>query len=184
LTELASSEKEGIDGQLNHATCIINALSDIKPEIENVIKMGRKIVESEAVVQDKENLARKIDSLKKDFNDTGNEVRTEKLYYSFLFLNKLYCVRKAYYDCTFENGFIFHYLQVSDAKENLEKAQLMSQRLHELTTSLKDWLSSQIKEVSNKKIGDKKSTKAATQVIETAKELTTAKRMIAEDILE
>jgi hypothetical protein len=84
LTELASSEKEGIDGQLNHATCIINALSDIKPEIENVIKMGRKIVESEAVVQDKENLARKIDSLKKDFNDTGNEVRTEKLYYIFI----------------------------------------------------------------------------------------------------
>jgi len=51
LTELASYEKEGIEGQLNHATCIINALSDIKPEIENVIKMGRKIVESEAVVQ-------------------------------------------------------------------------------------------------------------------------------------
>jgi hypothetical protein len=66
----------------------------------------------------------------------------------------------------------------------LEKAQLMSQRLHELTTSLRDWLTAQIKEVSNKKIGDKKSTKAATQVIETAKELTTAKRMIAEDILE
>ncbi len=146
--------------------------------------MGRKIVESEAVVQDKENLARKIDSLKKDFNDTGNEVRTEKLYYSFLFLNKLYCDKKVNYDCTFENGFIFRYLQVSDAKENLEKAQLMSQRLHELTTSLRDWLTAQIKEVSNKKIGDKKSTKAATQVIETAKELTTAKRMIAEDILE
>jgi uncharacterized protein YjgD (DUF1641 family) len=45
---LASSEREGIEGQLNHATCIVNALSDIKPEIENVIKMGRKIVESEA----------------------------------------------------------------------------------------------------------------------------------------
>jgi hypothetical protein len=71
---LASSEKEGIEGQLNHASCIINALSDIKPEIENVIKMGRKIVESEAVVQDKQNLAKKIDSLKKDFNDTGTEV--------------------------------------------------------------------------------------------------------------
>ena len=75
LTELASSEKEGIDGQLNHANCIINALSDIKPEIENVIKMGRKIVESEAVVQDKQNLAKKIDALKKDFNDTGTEVK-------------------------------------------------------------------------------------------------------------
>ena len=74
LTELASSEKEGIEGQLNHATCIINALSDIKPEIENVIKMGRKIVESEATLQDKENLSKKIDALKKDFNDTGSEV--------------------------------------------------------------------------------------------------------------
>lgn len=75
LTELASSEKEGIEGQLNHATCIINALSDIKPEIENVIKMGRKIVESEATLQDKENLSKKIDALKKDFNDTGSEVK-------------------------------------------------------------------------------------------------------------
>jgi hypothetical protein len=49
-------------------------LSDIKPEIENVIKMGRKIVESETGLQDKENLSKKIDALKKDFNDTGNEV--------------------------------------------------------------------------------------------------------------
>lgn len=74
MTELASSELEGIEGQLNHATCIMNALSDIKPEVENVIKMGRKIVETDASVEDKEKLSRKIDQLKKDFNQTGSDV--------------------------------------------------------------------------------------------------------------
>ena len=78
MTELASAEREGIEGQLHHANCIYNALSDIKAEVENVIKMGRKIVDSEAV-DNKEELTAKIDALLKDFNDTGAEVRHRKL---------------------------------------------------------------------------------------------------------
>lgn len=77
MTELASSEFEGIEGQLNHATCIMNALSDIKPEVENVIKMGRKIVDTDGSVEDKEKLSRKIDQLKKDFNQTGSDVKID-----------------------------------------------------------------------------------------------------------
>ena len=74
LTDLASSDPEGIQGQLHHAKCIYNALSDIKPEVENVIKMGRKIVESGGV-DDCAALTVKIDALKADFNEVGAQVR-------------------------------------------------------------------------------------------------------------
>ena len=74
LTELSSSDVQGVQEQLHHAKCIYNALSDIKPEVENVIKMGRKIVESEAVDNPQE-LTQKIDSLKADFNEVGAQVR-------------------------------------------------------------------------------------------------------------
>jgi len=72
------------------------------------------------------------------------------------------------------------FYQVSDAKDTLEKAQQMSVRLNELMTSLRDWLSSQIKEISR----DKKSNKPASHVIEIAKEMTSAQRTTAEEILE
>ena len=49
---------------------------DIKAEVENVIKMGRKLVESAEVVDDsqKDMLTEKIDSLKEEFNVTGKNV--------------------------------------------------------------------------------------------------------------
>ena len=63
--------KEGIHG----VQCIYNALSDIKAEVENVVKIGRKVVESpETDEQLGEKLAIKIDKLKDEFNTTGNEV--------------------------------------------------------------------------------------------------------------
>lgn len=74
LTDLASSEVEGIQGQLHHAKCIYNALSDIKPEVENVIKMGRKLVDSDAI-ENGPALTKKIDALKADFNEVGAQVR-------------------------------------------------------------------------------------------------------------
>ena len=53
----------------------------------------------------------------------------------------------------------------------------MSLRLGELTSTLRDWLTTQIKEFS----GDKKRAK---NVVDVAKEMTTDKRIVAEDILE
>ena len=73
LTDLASADVEGIQGQLHHAKCIYNALSDIKPEVENVIKMGRKIVDAKAV-ENAGDLNKKVDGLKEDFNDVGRQV--------------------------------------------------------------------------------------------------------------
>ena len=77
LTELASSDVEGVQGQLHHAKCIYNALSDIKPEVENVIKMGRKIVESDESPASSE-LTAKIDALKLDFNEVGKQITAAK----------------------------------------------------------------------------------------------------------
>ena len=68
-------------------------------------------------------------------------------------------------------------MKVADAKDNLEKALLMSLRLGELTSTLRDWLTTQIKEFSDDK-------KRAKNVVDVAKEMTTDKRIVAEDILE
>ena len=55
---------------------ILHFLLDIKAEVENVIKMGRKLVESAEIADDnqKEILTTKIDSLKEEFNVTGKNV--------------------------------------------------------------------------------------------------------------
>lgn len=73
LTDLRSANPEDIRDQLHHAKCIYNALSDIKPEVENVIKMGRKVVDTKAV-DNVADLTVKIDELKEDFNDIGAKV--------------------------------------------------------------------------------------------------------------
>lgn len=73
LTELASAEKEGIEGQLHHARCIQNALMDIKPEVGHLLKIGRKIIEGESF-EKKMELKEKVDALEKDYNDAGCEV--------------------------------------------------------------------------------------------------------------
>ena len=73
LTELASAEKEGIEGQLHHARCIQNALSDIKAEVGNLIKIGRRILEPETFERKLE-LKEKIDALEKDYHEAGCEV--------------------------------------------------------------------------------------------------------------
>lgn len=63
-----------------------NALSDVKPEVENVIKMGRKLVEGAAEngLEDAAEVSKKIDSLKEDFNETGGQVRRKGISNHFL----------------------------------------------------------------------------------------------------
>ena len=55
---------------------ILKFFLDVKAEVENVIKMGRKLVESGEIADDsqKEMLTSKIDSLKEEFNVTGKNV--------------------------------------------------------------------------------------------------------------
>ena len=55
---------------------IIFLFVDVKAEVENVIKMGRKLVDSAEVAEESQKgiLTEKIDSLKEEFNVTGKNV--------------------------------------------------------------------------------------------------------------
>ena len=54
---------------------IFQALADIKPEVEATIKMGRRLVETKAVL-DPPATSKNIDSLKELFNILGSQVRS------------------------------------------------------------------------------------------------------------
>lgn len=45
LSKLETVKEDDINREIHNIQCIYNALSDIKAEVENVIKVGRKIVE-------------------------------------------------------------------------------------------------------------------------------------------
>ena len=62
-----------MQGQLHHTRCIYNALANIKPEVEATIKMGRKLVETQAVT-DPDITTKNIDHLKELFNLLGAQV--------------------------------------------------------------------------------------------------------------
>ncbi|KAL1131831.1 hypothetical protein AAG570_011443 [Ranatra chinensis] len=77
LLELASEEPEAIQGQLNHCMRFYQMLSDIKTEVENVIKSGRKMVEDKAV-SDPEQYTFRLDTLKHLYNRLGEEITAAK----------------------------------------------------------------------------------------------------------
>ena len=47
LSKLETAREDDINLEIHNVQCIYNALSDIKAEVENVIKVGRKIVETD-----------------------------------------------------------------------------------------------------------------------------------------
>ena len=76
LSKLETVSEEEVKSEIHNVQCIYNALSDIKAEVENVIKIGRNVVDSAETDHGlKEKLTHKIDSLKEEFNVAGNEVR-------------------------------------------------------------------------------------------------------------
>lgn len=74
LTKVTSIDSHVVKEQLHHVGCVYNALSDIKPEVENVIKMGRRVVADSSERSNAGDLTSKIDRLKEDFNDLGGQV--------------------------------------------------------------------------------------------------------------
>ncbi|GLH12298.1 Spectrin alpha chain, partial [Gryllus bimaculatus] len=77
LLELASDDPEGIEGQLKHCLRFYRMLSDIKGEVECVIKSGRKLVEDHAVSEPAQFNAR-IDTLKELYNKLGSQITDAK----------------------------------------------------------------------------------------------------------
>nr|CAD7404046.1 unnamed protein product [Timema cristinae] len=77
LLEIASEDPEAIQGQLKHCMRFYRTLSEIKGEVEDVIKAGRKLVEDKAVSEPaKFNL--RIDLLKELYNKLGSQVTEAK----------------------------------------------------------------------------------------------------------
>lgn len=75
MTEVTTISAEGIKNLLHHTFCIYNALSNVKAEVESVIKIGRRVVDSvDTEPSMKLHLTGKIDALKEEFNSTGKEV--------------------------------------------------------------------------------------------------------------
>ncbi|XP_054272925.1 dystrophin-like [Macrosteles quadrilineatus] len=71
LLELASEDPESIQGQLNHCKRFYQTLSEIKSEVESVIKCGRKLVEEKSVPQ---HYTGRLDTLKELYNKLGLQV--------------------------------------------------------------------------------------------------------------
>lgn len=77
LLEPASADIEGIEGQLKHCLKFYKTLSEIKGEVTDVIKLGRKLVE-ERTVPDPAQLTTRIDSLKELYNTLGAQITAAK----------------------------------------------------------------------------------------------------------
>ncbi|XP_046669291.1 dystrophin, isoforms A/C/F/G/H-like isoform X2 [Homalodisca vitripennis] len=71
LLELASEDPESIQGQLTHCKRFYQTLSEIKSEVESVIKTGRKLVEEKSVPQ---HFTGRLDTLKELYNKLGLQV--------------------------------------------------------------------------------------------------------------
>uniref|UniRef100_A0A0N8BMF8 Dystrophin major muscle n=2 Tax=Daphnia magna TaxID=35525 RepID=A0A0N8BMF8_9CRUS len=71
--ELASDDCEAIEGQLNNCIRFYASLSDIKTEVEAVLREGRQQVEEE-LVEDKLTVSAELDAMKALYNRLGEQV--------------------------------------------------------------------------------------------------------------
>ena len=111
-----------LQGQLHHTRCMYNALANIKPDVEATIKMGRKLVQRNAVV-DPDSTTTNIDNLKELFNVLGT--------------------------------------QVTEGRNNLEKALNVSETLMYLLKTILTWLEETEKAINERKEGEDLSNKVA-----------------------
>ncbi|XP_049782226.1 dystrophin, isoforms A/C/F/G/H-like, partial [Schistocerca cancellata] len=77
LLELASDDPEGIEGQLKHCMRFYHKLSEIKAEVESIIKAGRKLVEEKAV-SEPQKFSVRLDTLKELYNKLGLQITEAK----------------------------------------------------------------------------------------------------------
>uniref|UniRef100_A0A8D8ZRN6 Protein detached n=1 Tax=Cacopsylla melanoneura TaxID=428564 RepID=A0A8D8ZRN6_9HEMI len=75
--ELASDDTDGIQNQIKHCMKIYGTLSDMKVNIESVIKQGRKAVETKAV-PNPEDFSSRVDNLKELYNELGLTITNSK----------------------------------------------------------------------------------------------------------
>uniref|UniRef100_A0A8D2LLW6 Dystrophin n=1 Tax=Varanus komodoensis TaxID=61221 RepID=A0A8D2LLW6_VARKO len=75
--ELRSVEQEAVQMQLDHCMKLYKTLSEVKSEVETVIKTGRQIVQKQQTENPKE-LDERLTALKLQYNDLGAKVTEKK----------------------------------------------------------------------------------------------------------
>uniref|UniRef100_S4R7T6 Dystrophin n=1 Tax=Petromyzon marinus TaxID=7757 RepID=S4R7T6_PETMA len=77
LVKVSSAEPEGTQAQLEHCMQLYKTLSEVKTEVEAVIKTGRQIVQKQQT-EDPQELDERLTSLKLLYNDLGAQVTDSK----------------------------------------------------------------------------------------------------------
>uniref|UniRef100_A0A7N4Q1I4 Dystrophin n=1 Tax=Sarcophilus harrisii TaxID=9305 RepID=A0A7N4Q1I4_SARHA len=77
VLEMKSVEQEVVQSQLDHCMKLYKSLSEVKSEVENVIKTGRQIVQKQQTENPKE-LDERLTALKLHYNDLGAKVTEKK----------------------------------------------------------------------------------------------------------
>nr|XP_005995015.2 PREDICTED: dystrophin isoform X4 [Latimeria chalumnae] len=75
--EIRSVEQEVVQSQLDHCMKMYKSLSEVKSEVETVIKTGRQIVQKQQTENPKE-LDERLTALKLQYNDLGSQVTEGK----------------------------------------------------------------------------------------------------------
>ncbi|XP_016848209.2 dystrophin isoform X5 [Anolis carolinensis] len=75
--EMRSVEQEAVQSQLDHCMKLYKTLSEVKSEVETVIKTGRQIVQKQQTENPKE-LDERLTALKFQYNDLGAKVTEKK----------------------------------------------------------------------------------------------------------
>ncbi|XP_074076386.1 dystrophin isoform X6 [Macrotis lagotis] len=77
ILEMKSIEQEVLQSQLDHCMKLYKSLSEVKSEVENVIKTGRQIVQKQQTENPKE-LDERLTALKLHYNELGAKVTEKK----------------------------------------------------------------------------------------------------------
>jgi hypothetical protein len=77
VLDIASAGSQNVHDQYQHCLKLYRTLSEIKPEIESIIKSGRQIC-SDPNTKDSKKLNTRIDTLKHLYNSLGDTVTTSK----------------------------------------------------------------------------------------------------------
>ncbi|OQV19328.1 Dystrophin [Hypsibius exemplaris] len=78
LVELKTFDSVVIKGQLEECVLLYKKLSEIKGEVETLIKQGREQVEADPARPDNEGLSRRLDTMKAQYNQMGAQVTATK----------------------------------------------------------------------------------------------------------
>ncbi|XP_069746216.1 dystrophin isoform X6 [Narcine bancroftii] len=77
MLEMSSVEPEYVQNQLDHCMKLYKSLSEVKSDVETVIKTGRQIVQKQQTENPKE-LDERVTALKLQYNDLGSQVTEGK----------------------------------------------------------------------------------------------------------